>query len=701
MNAVAATEQSNIFKLVAGMFNAAPGEAYLQEFTDAYLALGKDFSALATALGQTESFKALYPENMAAEAFTQQFLSPLGLNDNQEAQDWVLFHLGLGMSHAQVMLSALEAIVETQDPAYASAQKLLSNKAQLAEYYSVQQGASMPDVAFLQATLSQVKPDSDLSSPAAMQALLDAGQASLNPAQPKTLEIATTAEQSSTIVALPEGYEVLISGKNQQVGNYEDQTFNAIAIEAARGPSLKVTLDKTSTTTSSGLEVDHLRIGDSHTQADQTSAVRHLHLVSNGLAAPYDSNQVNQLRASSINELEITGNKALVLKAIVTAGSAQPLVINSEGLSGALSLSVKGMLDHGWTSENGYSNIGGMDVTRPLQLEGNSGADHKIDIGYITEFSAQSSINGFALVALNGVKTLDASHVQNVGNLQINSDQLRVDNWDGKDLLTILPYDAGDYVRPLQCSMELIKSADSSQSTATVAVGIGYGVQSIQSEGFDQLQLQLSDRTTFYRDDGRWAVTISDFYHLDLAGSKGLASVVLKGGAGVLGADLYSTADLVNLGSGLKMLDISGYAGKVTATLSATDAAAVGANPFTQTDVVVKVGNVGMDVTDDHSVARITTFQFTSDALHEASLGEVLQWKISGFQAAHKDAVGLVDNATVLDVSALGIHSLADLVQTRDGADLHISAMNEASHFEIVLAGVQQDQVAAENFKFA
>ena len=700
MNAVAATEQSNIFKLVAGMFNAAPGEAYLQEFTDAYLALGKDFSALATALGQTESFKALYPENMAAEAFTQQFLSPLGLNDNQEAQDWVLFHLGLGMSHAQVMLSALEAIVETQDPAYASAQKLLSNKAQLAEYYSVQQGASMPDVAFLQATLSQVKPDSDLSSPAAMQALLDAGQASLNPAQPKTLEIATTAKQSSTIVALPEGYEVLISGKNQQVGNYEYQTFNTIAIEAARGPSLKVTLDKTSTTKSSWLIVDNLRIGDSHTQADQTSAVRHLHLVSNGLAAPYDSNQVNQLRASSINELEITGNKALMLSASVTAGSAQPLVINSEGLSGALSLSVKGMLDHGWTSENGYSNIGGMDVTRPLQLEGNSGADHKIDIGYITEFSAQSSINGFTQVAIHGVKTLDASHVQNVGNLYIDSNQLRVDNWDGKGILTILAYDDGVSI-PMQRSMELIKSADSSQSTATVAVGRGYGVQSIQSEGFDQLQLQLSDRTSFYRDDGRWAVRINDFYHLDLAGSKGLASVVLTGGAGVLNADLYSTADLVNLGSGLKMLDISGYAGKVTATLSATDAAAVGANPFTQTDVVVKVGNVGMDVTDDHSVARITTFQFTSDALDEASLGEVLQWKISGFQAAHKDAVGLVDNATVLDVSALGIHSLADLVQTRDGADLHISAMNEASHFEIVLAGVQQDQVAAENFKFA
>ena len=701
MNAVTATEQSNIFKLVAGMFNAAPGEAYLQEFTDAYLAQGKDFSALATALGQTESFKALYPENMAAEAFTQQFLSPLGLNDNQEAQDWVLFHLGLGMSHAQVMLSALEAIVETQDPAYASAQKLLSNKAQLAEYYSVQQGASMPDVAFLQATLSQVKPDSDLSSPAAMQALLDAGQASLNPAQPKTLEIATTAKQSSTIVALPEGYEVLISGKNQQVGNYEDQTFNTIAIEAARGPSLKVTLDKTSTTTSSGLEVDHLRIGDSHTQADQTSAVRHLHLVSNGLAAPYDSNQVNQLWANSINELEITGNIALMLNASVTAGSAQPLVINSEGLSGSLSLWVKGMLDHGWTSENGYLFGAGMDVTRPLQLQGNSGADHKIDIGYITEFSAQSSINGFTQVAIHGVKTLDASHVQNVGNLYIDSNQLRVDNWGGKDLLTILPYDDGVHGIPLQRSMELIKSADSSQSTATVAVGMGYGMQSIQSDGFDQLQLQLSDRTTFYRDDGRWAVKINDFYHLDLAGSKGLASVVLKGGAGVLNVDMYSTADLVNLGSGLKMLDISGYAGKVTATLSATDAAAVGANPFTQTDVVVKVGNVGMDVTDDHSVARITTFQFTSDALHEASLGEVLQWKISGFQAAHKDAVGLVDNATVLDVSALGIHSLADLVQTRDGADLHISAMNEASHFEIVLAGVQQDQVVAENFKFA
>ena len=45
-------EQTNILKLVAGMFNAAPGAAYLNEFTDAYVAMNKDLGALAAGLGQ-------------------------------------------------------------------------------------------------------------------------------------------------------------------------------------------------------------------------------------------------------------------------------------------------------------------------------------------------------------------------------------------------------------------------------------------------------------------------------------------------------------------------------------------------------------------------------------------------------------------------------------------------------------------------
>ena len=55
----------------------------------------------------------------------------------------------------------------------------------------------------------------------------------------------------------------------------------------------------------------------------------------------------------------------------------------------------------------------------------------------------------------------------------------------------------------------------------------------------------------------------------------------------------------------------------------------------------------------------------------------------------------------MLDVSALGIKTLADLVLTQQFDDVHISAKAQASLFEIVLTGTRTEQVLQENFHFA
>ena len=177
MGVVSKAERVNIFKLVAGMFNAAPGAGYLQEFSDAFDAMGHNFAALAQALGNTAAFKSLYPDSMSAGAFANQFLQTLGLQANQEAQAWVVAHLNAGKSHAQVMLDALVAIVETTDPAFAAAQKLLSNKAAVAEYFSVTQQQSSESMNYLQAVLSKVQADSNVSGASALNALIEAGTA--------------------------------------------------------------------------------------------------------------------------------------------------------------------------------------------------------------------------------------------------------------------------------------------------------------------------------------------------------------------------------------------------------------------------------------------------------------------------------------------------------------------------------------------
>ncbi len=167
MGVVCAADRSNIFKLVVGMFNAAPGASYLAEFSDVFVAMGRDYGALALALGKTAPFKALYPEKMNAAAFANKFLATLGLKTNLEAQDWVKFQLSTGKSHAQVMLEALVAIVETKDPAFAQAQKLLANKALVAEFFSVDKKQSSESMEHLQAVISKVTAQSDAAQSAA------------------------------------------------------------------------------------------------------------------------------------------------------------------------------------------------------------------------------------------------------------------------------------------------------------------------------------------------------------------------------------------------------------------------------------------------------------------------------------------------------------------------------------------------------
>ena len=175
MAAVSNADRSNIFKLVVGMFNAAPGASYLAEFSDAFVAMGNDYSALARAFGNTNEFKTIYPDAMSASAFTNKFLDTLGLKSNLEAQDWVRFQLSIGKGHAQVMLEALVAIMETQDPAFAQAQKLLENKASVAEFFSVDKQQSSESMEHLQAVLSKVTAQADVSSNTDKQGLIDTG----------------------------------------------------------------------------------------------------------------------------------------------------------------------------------------------------------------------------------------------------------------------------------------------------------------------------------------------------------------------------------------------------------------------------------------------------------------------------------------------------------------------------------------------
>ena len=158
---VTSQERTNILKLVAGMFNAVPGATYLEEFTTSFLALNKDYGALATALGNTGAFKSLYPSSLTVEETATKFLTTLGLAANTEAQDFVQAKLNAGESIASVIFQSLVALVESTsaDPQIVAAQAQLTNKAAVAEYYSVTLGTSSDSLAALQAVVANVTAD--------------------------------------------------------------------------------------------------------------------------------------------------------------------------------------------------------------------------------------------------------------------------------------------------------------------------------------------------------------------------------------------------------------------------------------------------------------------------------------------------------------------------------------------------------------
>ncbi len=234
MATIPTQERTNIIKLVVGMFNAAPGAAYLSEFTTAYQAMGNSLPALATALGNTGAFKALYPSYLSSQEFANKFLTTLGLQANQEAQDWVAAKVNAGEAYSSVILQALTAINNTNDAAFADAKALLNNKTTVAEYYSVTKGASSEDLGTLQGTLGAVKANSDVSNAAAIEKVLGEGSGTGN-----QYELSLGRD---VINATQEGQTFYASLAQNQLGGVAN-TFESGDVINAKGTGNKLVAD--------------------------------------------------------------------------------------------------------------------------------------------------------------------------------------------------------------------------------------------------------------------------------------------------------------------------------------------------------------------------------------------------------------------------------------------------------------------------
>lgn len=551
---------------------------------------------------------------------------------------------------------------------------------------------------------------------------------------------------SSTILRnLPAAINtVTVTGKNQTVDPYgnngnADQYFNTISIEAAKAAELTVALDNTARLDGE-LEIDTLSVIDQPSSTNQ-SAVRTLNIESNGQRDT--TNVINSIIANRVTTFNLTGTQDLEVNIdnaanYGTAGAAN-LVVNGSEAEGDLTVGINAAI---------VNDLHARDKTMTFTA-GEGEEDQLIFNGGLNVTKALVTASGFETVTFTAGGKYNAVNTTGVTLYEsLNGDALQIINLRGEENVKV-----GDKLSNNDAlNSNPVSNAGGTQAFVTNAVsatskinvdivGAAGGVQNVQTDGYTTLALHLTEDRTLFDNHKQYSLDLETQSYDGIADAwlpgtdatnialnapvpvnhisrVELKNVVVTGGTGEApGGISTSSVDLGTQLSTVQLLDLSGYKGSVVAALSPREIASVTTNAGTTSydtgNTVVKVGAFGIDITVDHSatannpVGKVVTFEFTTDAQVSAvgTAATNFDWKITGFtginDATPPGAAPGAGNVTVLDVSALGARTLADLKFTQVGADLAISDNVGAHKFEIVLVGTTQADLGLENFKFA
>ncbi len=160
-SSITTSARSEILALIVGMFKAAPGAAYLNEFVAAYDA-GTSITTLGRVLATKEAFKLVYPPNETNTEFATRLVNNLlgtEVTDTAAiawAKDWVAAKDAAKVPRSDIIVEAVTALLTTNVAAYANAKLALQNKIAVSEYYSVTKQQSDTDLLDLQAVVSSV-----------------------------------------------------------------------------------------------------------------------------------------------------------------------------------------------------------------------------------------------------------------------------------------------------------------------------------------------------------------------------------------------------------------------------------------------------------------------------------------------------------------------------------------------------------------
>lgn len=178
--AITSEQQTEILKIVAGLFNAAPGGSNLSELAN-FVSNGGTTQQLSNALAALPLFTTgILAGKVTVEDQVGVLMKNFGLTDSDDAasagaqaHDYFHDRIEAGDSFGDIVFDAVSFLSTTTDAAFTEPKTLLDNKAKVAEAYSKTSSAS--DLDTLQKVLSNVTGTSAYTDEEVAAILADSG----------------------------------------------------------------------------------------------------------------------------------------------------------------------------------------------------------------------------------------------------------------------------------------------------------------------------------------------------------------------------------------------------------------------------------------------------------------------------------------------------------------------------------------------
>jgi len=597
--------QQNILKIVAGLFNGAPGKNILNDLTQAVEA-GVSLPDLADILVGTAEFQGIVPA--AQDAQVDFLLTNFGFDPSATdeattiAKAFVTDNFGLGLG--QLTFLAVEFLNTTTDPLFADTAALLNNKALVAEVHA-EKVETIADVDAGQSAFTGVTASGPTTPEAALQLLEDNGVVVPDPGKPgQTFTLTTgtdnivgTADNDTIIAGEAAGVATFTVG-DQIDGGAGNDTLNWVQTAAITAVPVgaKVTSVETVNVTSGGAITLDTTSGFADTTALNTNTSAANQAIT--AAATHNVNAAVALQAANtvavnggnnvtINATGVTTGTVTVGAATAAAGNVAVNVTNSTGSTTTGAIAVTGGDTITVTSK--AANAVNTTVTQSVVTVTGDANTTAVTVNQDAAAVAAATVVGkvagaVAVTDVNAASTTAAGTIATVnlnsyGNSTINSGALTTLNLAGTG--GTLGVTAGALTTPVIDTLGLnvngltggavtldadYKTLNLAGNTAasTIADVIGTGVTALNISG--DAKVTLTAQTLAAAKN----ITVTNTAGASL-GTALANDVLFTGGAGADSISIGATTKAINMGAGDDVVIVSSASLGAGGTLNGGD----------------------------------------------------------------------------------------------------------------------------------